>query len=136
MKLTMFAAGQNTLPATHTSAQVSTNFRTPPSAPFPSSAPIHTLNRNAYDGNKNTCPSATFLAAARGHRAGPTTRSITPKVLLSSRVTRGVRSVRDGIWASVSGARSGVSPALSLASATNVRVETIESSRKQKTRWL
>mmetsp|Transcript_12332 Transcript_12332/g.45965 ORF Transcript_12332/g.45965 Transcript_12332/m.45965 type:complete len:247 (-) Transcript_12332:412-1152(-) len=85
MKFTMFAAGQKTLPAIATSYQVSLNFCTPPvKAPLPSKPPIHTLNRNAYDGNKKTWPSATFFAATNAVVLGPTARSSMPRVLLKN----------------------------------------------------
>ena len=82
MKLNMFAMGQNALPIMNTSAHVSSNFVMPPWTPLPSNKPIHTLNANAYEGNRKTWPRATFFAAAIGLVAGPTTRSMIPKVLL------------------------------------------------------
>lgn len=90
MKFIMFATGQNTEPAINTSYHVSVNFRTPPESPLPSSPPIHTLNRKAYEGKRKTCPSATFFAAAFGHVFGPTTRSMIPRVLLLSFGVSGV----------------------------------------------
>eukprot|EP00740_Mantoniella_antarctica_P000259 CAMPEP_0181394972 /NCGR_PEP_ID=MMETSP1106-20121128/28073_1 /TAXON_ID=81844 /ORGANISM="Mantoniella antarctica, Strain SL-175" /LENGTH=81 /DNA_ID=CAMNT_0023516525 /DNA_START=381 /DNA_END=626 /DNA_ORIENTATION=- len=79
MKVLMFTKGQKQVPIYITSHHVSSNFFIAPATPFPSKVLMVKLKSTVYVGKRTTCPSITFLAAARAHTPGPTSVSITPR---------------------------------------------------------